>query len=52
MDIEQVQMLIGALGFPIVAYLLMFFKMIPAIDGLTKAVNSLEKYMKGDKSNE
>jgi hypothetical protein len=41
------QVLIGALGFPIVAYLLMFFKMLPVIEGLTKAVNSLEKVIEG-----
>lgn len=48
MELESIQVLVGALGFPIVAYLLMFFKLIPAIEGLTKAVNSLEGYMKGD----
>lgn len=46
MELESIQVLIGALGFPIVAYLLMFFKMIPAIDGLTKAVSSLEAMLK------
>lgn len=36
---------IGAVGFPIVMCLLMFFKLVPAIDGLKDAVVSLKTYM-------
>jgi hypothetical protein len=43
MELESIQVLIGTMGFPIVAYLLMFFKLLPVVEGLTKAVNSLEK---------
>jgi hypothetical protein len=46
MDIQNVQMLVGALGFPIVVAGFLLVKVVPALDGLKDAVNNNTNMMK------
>jgi len=40
MDVQQLQVLVGALGFPIVVAGFLLIKVVPALDGLKEAVNN------------
>lgn len=43
MELEPVASLIGTLGFPIVAYLLMFFKLDKTVEKLEESINNNTK---------
>lgn len=40
MDMQNIQMLVGALGFPIVVAGFLLLKIVPALDGVKEAVNN------------
>jgi hypothetical protein len=46
MAIENVETLIGALGFPIVFCLLLFYERLKTTNELTKAINGLTELVK------
>ena len=40
MDVQNLQVLVGALGFPIVVAGFLLLKIVPALDGVKEAVNN------------
>ncbi len=46
MDVQSLQVLVGALGFPIVVAGFLLVKVVPALDGLKEAVNNNTNMMK------
>jgi hypothetical protein len=55
MDVQTVQTLVGALGFPIVVAGFLLWKVVPALDGLKEAVNNntnMMKFLVGEKGEE
>jgi hypothetical protein len=40
MDVQNMQVLVGALGFPIVVAGFLLVKIVPALDGVKEAVNN------------
>jgi hydrogenase maturation factor len=56
MDVQSLQVLVGALGFPIVVAGFLLIKVVPALDGVKEAVNNNTSMMKiiydrGEKNN-
>jgi L-cystine uptake protein TcyP (sodium:dicarboxylate symporter family) len=46
MDVQNLQVLVGALGFPIVVAGFLLIKIVPALDGVKEAVNNNTNMLK------